>query len=92
MSYGIGALLRHTAGAIAASFGLLFVLSILARFLPSTWADHVNKWLPFNAGGAIWERASAPHMLSPWTGFAVFCGYAVICLATGLWRFTTRDA
>ena len=92
LSYGIGALLRHTAGAISASFGLLFVVFVLAQFLPNSWAVHVDKWLPFNAGAAIWEHTSAPSMLSPWTGFAVFCGYAAVALAAGWWRFRTRDA
>jgi ABC-type transport system involved in multi-copper enzyme maturation permease subunit len=92
LSYGIGALLRHTAGAISAAFGLLFVLFVLAQFLPQSWAVHVDQWIPFNAGAAIWENTTAPHMLSPWTGFAVFCGYAAVALIAGLWRFRTRDA
>ena len=58
LSYGIGALLRHTAAAITASVALLFVLFVLSGFLPSSWAVHVDKWLPFNAGGAIWENLS----------------------------------
>lgn len=92
LSFGIGALLRHTAGAISASFGLLFVLLVLAQFLPTSLANHVDKWIPFNAGSAIWERTSAEHLFSPWTGFAVFCGYAAVALAAGWWRFRTRDA
>ena len=56
LSFGIGAMLRHTAGAIAAAIGLMFVLWILSEFLPgppSGWfgqAD-IDKWIPFNAGG-----------------------------------------
>ncbi len=92
MSFGIGALLRHSAGAISASIGLLFVAFVLAQFLPPSWAAHVDKWIPFNAGAAIWENASAPHMLSPWTGFAVFCCYAAVLVAAGLYRFAERDA
>ena len=92
LSFGIGALLRHTAGAISASFGLLFVAFVLAQFLPASWAAHVDKWIPFNAGAAIWEHQSAPHMLSPWTGFAVFCGYAAVAIGAGLYRFRHRDA
>jgi ABC-2 type transport system permease protein len=91
LSYGLGALIRHTAGALTASFGLLFVLTILAGFLPNSWAAHIDKWVPFNAGGAIWENSSGVHMFSPWTGFAVFCGYAAVAIAAGLYRFR-RDA
>jgi hypothetical protein len=92
LSFGLGAVLRHTAGAITASIGLLFVLYVLSGFLPNNWAVHIDKWIPFNAGGAIWENQSGTAMFSPWTGFAVFCGYAAVALAAGLILFRRRDA
>ena len=92
LSFGLGAVLRHTAGAITASIGLLFVVYILSGFLPNNWAVHVDKWIPFNAGGAIWENVSGNNPFSPWTGFAVFCGYAAIALIGGLILFRKRDA
>jgi ABC-2 type transport system permease protein len=92
LSFGIGALLRHTAAAISAAIGVLFVVFVLAQFLPTSWAAHVDKWIPFNAGAAIWENQTAPHMFSPWTGFAVFCCYAAAAIAAGLYRFAERDA
>jgi hypothetical protein len=27
-----------------------------------------------------------PNALSPWTGFALLCGYAVILIGAGAWR------
>jgi ABC-type transport system involved in multi-copper enzyme maturation permease subunit len=92
LSLGIGAVLRHTAGAITASIGLLFVLFVLSGFLPSNWAADVDKWIPFNAGGAIWEQFSGQNMFRPWTGFAVFCGYAAVAIIGGLVLFRKRDA
>jgi len=92
LSFGLGAVLRHTAGAITASIGLLFVLFILSGFLPNNWAVHIDKWVPFNAGGAIWENQSGTAMFSPWVGFAVFCAYAAIALGAGLVLFRKRDA
>jgi ABC-2 type transport system permease protein len=92
LSFGLGAVLRHTAGAITASIGLLFVLYILSGFLPENWAVHIDKWVPFNAGGAIWENQSGTAMFSPWTGFAVFCAYAAVALGAGLILFRKRDA
>ena len=65
LSYGLGAVLRHTAGAITAAIGLLFVLTILSGFLPSSWAVHVDKWIPFNAGGAIWENVVRGQHVPP---------------------------
>jgi len=92
LSYGIGALLRHTAGAITASVALLFVLFVLSGFLPSSWAAHVDKWIPFNAGAAIWENLSGQNMFSPWAGFGVFCAYAAIAVVAGGILFRARDA
>ncbi len=95
LAFGLGTLLRHTAGAITASIGLLFVLFVLINFLPSNWQDHVDKWIPFNAGSQIWSTIPAqgqPSMFSPWTGFAVFTAYAVIAIAAGAFAFLKRDA
>jgi len=98
LSFGIGAMLRHTAGVIAAGIGLMFVLWILSQFLPSPpsgWfgqAD-IDKWIPFNAGSSIWEnQANGLHPFSPWIGFAVFCAYAVAAIVGGLVIFLRRDA
>jgi ABC-2 type transport system permease protein len=97
LSYGIGGVLRHTAGAIAASVGLLFVSWTLSMFLPgppSGWLGQadIDKWIPFNAGGAIWEHVSGVKLFSPWIGFAVFCCYAAAAIAAGLIVFLRRDA
>jgi hypothetical protein len=98
LSFGLGAMLRHTAGAIAAGIGLMFVLWILSQFLPgppSGWfgqAD-IDKWIPFNAGSSIWEnQANGLHPFTPWIGFAVFCAYALAAIIGGLALFLRRDA
>lgn len=98
LSFGIGAMLRHTAGAIAAGIGLMFVLWILSQFLPgppSGWfgQEDIDKWIPFNAGSSIWEnQANGLHPFSPWIGFAVFCCYAAAAIIGGLIVFLRRDA
>ena len=98
LSFGIGAALRHSAGAIATAIGLLFVLWILGNFLPSPpsgWfgqAD-IDKWIPFNAGSGIWQhQINGTNPFSPWVGFAVFCGYAAVAVITGLIMLRRRDA
>ena len=65
---------------------------MLSGFLPSSWAVHVDKWIPFNAGGAIWENLSGTDMFSPWAGFGVFCAYAAIAVVAGGILFRARDA
>jgi ABC-2 type transport system permease protein len=96
LAFGIGLLLRHTAGAISTVVGLLFVLSILINFIPQSWQNHVAKWIPADAGVQIWSTATTARggtpMFAPWTGFAVFCGYAAIALIAGIVLFRKRDA
>ncbi len=95
LAFGLGLLLRHSAAAIGAAVGLLFVLFILVNFLPQSWQNAVDKWMPFNAGGQIWRANAAlpgEHMFAPWTGFGVFAGYAAIAIISGLILFRRRDA
>jgi ABC-2 type transport system permease protein len=96
LAFGVGMILRHTAGAITAAIGLLFVLSILVNFLPQSWQTDVDKWIPALAGSQVWTTVAAPPgetpMFSAWPGFAVLAGYAVLALAAGLVVFRRRDA
>jgi len=94
LAYGLGAILRHTAAAISAAIGLLFVLTVLVQFLPHSWQDNVDKWMPALAGSQIWttKATSGPHMFSAWGGFAVLAGWAVVAIVAGLFLFRSRDA
>jgi ABC-2 type transport system permease protein len=95
LAFGLGLLLRHTAGAITTVVGLLFVVTILVNLLPSSWQDHVDKWMPADAGTQIWSTIpnhGQPALFAPWNGFAVLCGYAAIALIAGLILFRKRDA
>lgn len=94
LSFGLGAILRHTAAAITAAIGLLFVLTIVSNFLPQSWQVHVDKWIPANAGSQIWTVVTDPtaHLFSAWTGFGVFVAYAAIAIVAGFILFRKRDA
>ncbi|NUP45053.1 MAG: ABC transporter permease subunit [Streptomyces sp.] len=92
LGVAIGALLRNTAGGIATVFGLLLVVPVLAEALPTSWANHVNQWLPSNAGQSLIALHREAHTLAPWTGFAVFCLYAALALAAAAVLLRRRDA
>jgi ABC-type transport system involved in multi-copper enzyme maturation permease subunit len=98
LSFGIGAMLRHTAGSISTGIGLMFVVMILSNFLPSPpsgWFGQADfdKWIPFFAGSHIWQNGLVGvNPFSPWVGFGVFCAYAAACLIGGLVLFVRRDA
>ena len=89
---GLGAIIRNTAGAITAFAGILFVLPGLMHVLPTSWNDAVSPYLPSNAGQQIMSIVRDPNALSPWVGFAVFCGYAAVVMAIAAWLMRRRDA
>ncbi|HET6505386.1 MAG TPA: ABC transporter permease [Baekduia sp.] len=90
---GLGTLVRSTAGGIAAFVFLLFVLPGITAILPHTTADAIDPYLPLNAGTAVATSTfePGPH-LAPWTGFALFCGYAVAAIAAAAVGLVRRDA
>jgi ABC-2 type transport system permease protein len=96
LAFGLGLLIRHTAGGIGAVTGLLFVVTILVNFLPQSWQNHVDKWVPALAGGQLWMTGPQPPgstpMFGPWTSFAILCGYAAIAVAAAVILFLRRDA
>jgi hypothetical protein len=92
LAIGLGTIIRRTAGAIATVFGLVFVLPILVSELPSSWSDHIAKYLPSNAGFAMIGAPRGAPSLSPWLGFGLFCLYAAVALVAGGVFLSRRDA
>jgi ABC-2 type transport system permease protein len=93
LSVGLGALIRNTAGAIAAFVFLLFVLPGITAILPASMSDAVWPYLPLNAGTTIATSTfDDGRHLTTWVGFALFCGYAALALGAGAVSLLRRDA
>jgi hypothetical protein len=93
LGLGLGAVIRVSAGAIAALFGLLFVPPILLAMLPHSWQSTIGPYVPMQAGEQIYVAVShEATALAPWTGFGVFTLYAVLALSLGLFLINRRDA
>jgi ABC-2 type transport system permease protein len=89
----IGALIRHTAGAIAAVIGLVLVIFPLTSLLPYSWGEHIHAYTPTIAGQLITsDQAQAGQLLTPWQGFGVFCGWTALLLIVGAYLLKRRDA
>jgi ABC-type transport system involved in multi-copper enzyme maturation permease subunit len=89
----LGTIIRSTAGAIAALFGILLVLPVLGEVLNLTsWGKHITPYLPSNAGGDLLTNAPDPGSLGPWTGFGVFVLYTVIAMVVAAYLLKRRDA
>jgi hypothetical protein len=93
LAVALGGLLRSTAGGIAAFVGLLFVLPGITALLPSNIGDAISPYLPLNAGFAVATSTfENSHHLAPWTGFAVFCAYALAAVVAAAVALVRRDA
>jgi ABC-2 type transport system permease protein len=89
----IGALLRHTAGAITAIIGFVLVLSPLALLLPGDWGRYVYAYLPTNAGQRIATTVQGPtDLLTAWQGFGVFALWTAALIIGAGYLLKRRDA
>ena len=94
IAYGLGAIIRHTAGAIASAIGLLFVLPIIIQLLPSTWRWDLMRFFPDAAGRVLSATVGVPdmHLWSDWPQFAVTVIWALVLVGVGGFLFRKRDA
>jgi ABC-2 type transport system permease protein len=92
ISLGIGAVIRHTAGAICALVGLVFVLPVLFAPLSPSIQHTAQKFLPDLMRNSLTGAKPVAHLLSPWLTFGLLCAYAVAALAAGAWALARRDA
>jgi len=89
----IGAIVRHTAGAITGVIAFVLVLAPLAQLLPGSLGKHVHAYLPSEAGHLIGQAHEAKtDLLSPWQGFGVFCLWTAVLLVLAGWLLNRRDA
>jgi ABC-2 type transport system permease protein len=92
ISLGIGAIIRHTAGAICGLVGLVFVLPLLFFSLGSSVQNTAQKFLPDTMRNSLIAVKPVAHMLSPGLNVGLLCAYAMVALAAGAWALARRDA
>ena len=94
IAFGLGAIIRHTAGAITSTIGLLFVLSIIIQILPSNWRWDIMRFFP-DAAGRVLSVTVGPtniHLWSTWPQFLVTVIWAAVLVGAGGYLFRKRDA
>lgn len=93
LGLGVGAIVRHTAGALSVVLALLFVPLMVTPLLPKDWQDRVYESTPV-AGLAVQstvERADNPP-IGPGAGLAVTFTWAAAALLVGYVLLKHRDA
>lgn len=101
LAFGIGAIIRVSAGALATVLGLLLVVEVMFRTLPADIFRQVSPFLPATAGHQLLateasiEQAratSSAAVLGPWVGFAVMAAWVAAVLAVAAVQLRRRDA
>ena len=94
IAFGLGSIIRHTAGAITSAIGLMFVIPIILQLLPDTWRWDIVRFFPDAAGRVLSVTVGQhnPHLWSAWPQFGVTLVYAAVLVGVGAYLFRTRDA
>ena len=96
-AFAVGALVRHSAGALAAVLGMLLVVENVFAALPFRFFELVSPFLPSTAGTRLLtEDATAmatagPH-LTPWQGYGVLVIWVAVLLTAAAVLMRRRDA
>ncbi len=89
----IGALIRHTAGAITGVIAFVLVLAPLTQLIPGSIGKHIHAYLPSEAGQLIGQAHQQPgQLLTPWQGFGVFALWTAVLLCVAAYLLWQRDA
>jgi ABC-type transport system involved in multi-copper enzyme maturation permease subunit len=106
LALAIGALLRRSAGAVAAGIVVIvlpYVLAVASALpkVPSEWLLRLTPAAAFAVQQAIprypqvtsaYTPQAGFYPLAPWAGFAVLCGYAALALGLAAFLLRRKDA
>jgi ABC-2 type transport system permease protein len=90
---GIGAILRSSAGGIAAALGAILLLPIAFLMIPAQWALDVSPFLILNAGLAIFGlNGFTSATFETWQNVLIVLGWVIVALAAASVLLRRRDA
>jgi len=93
-SLGVGAIARHTAGAITVVLATVLAPVIAIGFLPENLAEPLEKFSLMGAGLAVQQTVERPDNIpiGPVGGLAVVIAYGAVAILVALWTIGRRDA
>ena len=92
LALAFGFVLRSTAGGIATVVGLVLVVPIVLEAIGSSWSDSLRRYLPSNAGNAMFEIHPDAGTVSPTVGLLVLLAWVVAAIAGAAVLVRSRDA
>jgi hypothetical protein len=91
MGLGLGAIIRHTAGGIAALAGLIF-LPAISGMLPAPWGGRVSRFTLLEAARQATALHPVANLFSPALSMLVLLAWPAATLAVAALMITRRDA
>jgi ABC-2 type transport system permease protein len=94
IAFGVGSIVRHTAGTIAIVIAFLFIVPILEQTLPNDWRWDIMRFLPDAATRVISVTVGGTniHLWSAWPQLGVTAVWAAVLVGIGAYLFRKRDA
>jgi ABC-2 type transport system permease protein len=91
MGLGLGAIVRHSAAAVASLLGALFVLPLIVTH---AFGRGVGELMPiYISGNSLAAVKPVPGFTwSPWLELGIVALYSAVLLAVGCWQLVHRDA
>ena len=91
LGLALGAIVRHTAGGIAALVGLIFLPAILG-LLPAPWGGRVGRFTLLDAAHQVTALRPATNLFSPALSLLVLLAWPAAALLAAALTITRRDA
>jgi ABC-2 type transport system permease protein len=91
MGLGLGAIVRHTAGGIAALVGLIFLPAILG-LLPAPWGGRIGRFTLLDAARQVAALHPATNLFAPAASLLVLLAWPALTLFLAALSLTRRDA
>jgi ABC-2 type transport system permease protein len=95
IAFGVGSIVRHTAGTIAIVIALMFIVPILEHTLPDNWRNDIMRFLPDAANQVVSLTIASDgqgHLWSAWPQLGVTALWAAVLVGVGAYLFRKRDA
>jgi ABC-2 type transport system permease protein len=91
LGLAVGAIVRHTAGGIAAVVGVIIVPGILA-VLPAPWGGRIGRFTLVDAAHQVTALHPAANLFAPALSLVVLLAWPALALLAAAFMITRRDA
>jgi hypothetical protein len=91
LGLGVGAVIRHSAGAITSIIGMVLLLPLALGEFPSPWNVRLERLMPY-LSPVIARHVPAPGDFTPGVALLVTAVWTAAAVAAGLFLITRRDA